>query len=246
MVLSFLRYILRYIVNIIFRTLASKKGKIIQDFDKILIISPHPDDEVLGCGGLITKFNRRNKEVFIIYLTKGENCNPKIKQEILINKRRILSLKALEEIHQPMNRVYFLDFVDGKINETDIETNKLRVLCQQIKPEAIFVPNIFESWDDHTNANLIIKSLTRGESIRIYEYCVWFWYSTPFKSIANIKWKNARFSILEKEIMERKHKAIDLYMEEKDPKGIPYSGTLPPVLLKSCNWKKEIYFENHE
>jgi len=244
--LSFLRYILRYIVNIIFRILASTKGKKIQDFDRVLIISPHPDDEVLGCGGLITKLNRRNKEVFIIYLTKGENCNPKIKQEILIEKRRILSKKALIEVNQPMNQVYYLDFLDGKIKETDTEVDKLRTLCNQINPDAIFVPHLLEGWNDHINANLIIKSLIKGESIKIFEYCVWFWYTTPFERIVDIKWKNARFSILEKDIMEKKHKAIDIYMKEKDQNGIPYSGDLPPVLLKSCNWKKEFYFENHE
>lgn len=36
------------------------------DFGKILIISPHPDDEVLGCGGIIAKYT---KDVHIHYVT---------------------------------------------------------------------------------------------------------------------------------------------------------------------------------
>ena len=34
---------------------------------KILIISPHPDDETLGCGGTLLKFGKENN---ILYCTQ--------------------------------------------------------------------------------------------------------------------------------------------------------------------------------
>ena len=36
------------------------------DFGKILIVSPHPDDEVLGCGGIMSKYA---KDVHVHYVT---------------------------------------------------------------------------------------------------------------------------------------------------------------------------------
>ena len=37
---------------------------------KILVIAPHPDDEVLGCGGIIKKYSQNGDEVFLAVLTK--------------------------------------------------------------------------------------------------------------------------------------------------------------------------------
>ena len=41
--------------------------------DRILILAPHPDDEVLGCGGIIQKAAKLNLPVRIVFLTYGDN-----------------------------------------------------------------------------------------------------------------------------------------------------------------------------
>ena len=38
---------------------------------RILVISPHPDDETLGCGGTIASHIRNNDKVFCISFTNG-------------------------------------------------------------------------------------------------------------------------------------------------------------------------------
>lgn len=37
-----------------------------------LIISPHPDDEIIGCGGTLIKHLRLGNEAAVVYLTNGE------------------------------------------------------------------------------------------------------------------------------------------------------------------------------
>lgn len=39
---------------------------------KILIVSPHIDDEVIGCGGLIAKVKKHGGKVYVIYLVNGD------------------------------------------------------------------------------------------------------------------------------------------------------------------------------
>ena len=38
---------------------------------KILIISAHPDDEILGCGGLIKKNIKKKNRIRILFLAEG-------------------------------------------------------------------------------------------------------------------------------------------------------------------------------
>ncbi len=41
-------------------------------YDELLIITPHPDDEVLGFAGLMLEFIRLNKPVHIVVVTVGD------------------------------------------------------------------------------------------------------------------------------------------------------------------------------
>jgi LmbE family N-acetylglucosaminyl deacetylase len=41
---------------------------------RILIIAAHPDDETLGCGGLISKYQQRDVEFKVLFLGEGSTC----------------------------------------------------------------------------------------------------------------------------------------------------------------------------
>lgn len=38
---------------------------------KVLVIAPHPDDEVLGVGGTIAKYTAQGHEVHVCVVTRG-------------------------------------------------------------------------------------------------------------------------------------------------------------------------------
>jgi LmbE family N-acetylglucosaminyl deacetylase len=41
--------------------------------DRVLVLAPHPDDEVLGCGGVIQQARARNLPVRVVFLTYGDH-----------------------------------------------------------------------------------------------------------------------------------------------------------------------------
>jgi LmbE family N-acetylglucosaminyl deacetylase len=45
----------------------------ITDHDRIIVVAPHPDDEVLGAGGLIQQACAAGAQVHVIYLTSGDH-----------------------------------------------------------------------------------------------------------------------------------------------------------------------------
>ena len=61
---------------------------------KILIIAAHPDDEVLGCGGMISKFSDEN-EIKVIFLTDGLSSRDANKKKIEQRKKQSLKVSKL-------------------------------------------------------------------------------------------------------------------------------------------------------
>lgn len=60
---------------------------------KILIIAPHPDDEVLGCGGTIAKYASRGDLISVCYVTKA--YSPDWSSEYLKERKLRLSNQTL-------------------------------------------------------------------------------------------------------------------------------------------------------
>ena len=41
--------------------------------ERILIVAAHPDDDVLGCGGMMAKY-ANSKEFSILFISEGDSC----------------------------------------------------------------------------------------------------------------------------------------------------------------------------
>lgn len=241
-IIESIRDIYRFSRNIFIRLFARFYGNNLEELDNVLIIAPHPDDEVLGCGGLISYLNQQKKNIDIIFLTKGENVESNIPQDIIKEERTKLAIRASKHANQPLSHVFFLDFTDGEVNINNPETEKLKNLIEQIKPKNIFVTNIFDSHKDHIQSNNIIREITVDKNIKIFEYCVWFWHSMSVKNFFSIKWKNVCFFKMGKELNKLKKELIKIYTDETDSEGEHYSGDLPCILITNCSRMKELYF----
>ena len=108
---------------------------------KILIIAAHPDDEILGCGGYLSKY--KNESIFkVIFLAEGSSCRFKKKdhdKSVVLNeiqKRKKQAIKALARFN--VNKVKFYDNKCGELNNvSQVFLNKI------IEKEILeFNPNI--------------------------------------------------------------------------------------------------------
>ena len=79
--------------------------------NKILILAPHPDDEVLGCGGTIKKYSNRGEEVYLCIVT--EAYTPDWSEEFLRERP-----KEIEEANKLLGikKTYFLGFPTAKLD----------------------------------------------------------------------------------------------------------------------------------
>ena len=129
---------------------------------RAVIVAPHPDDEVIGCGGLIQALVERGTPPHVIILTGGEGSHRgcyDISAEELITGRHNLTIKAAETMGLPLSHIHCLQYPDGGVAIEHPETERLAALLQELRPDAIFVPHHGEGWSDHLKAAEIVKAL---------------------------------------------------------------------------------------
>lgn len=232
---------IRYIKIFWIKHQTKRRSLLELNFRHPIIIAPHPDDEVLGCGGLIARFIDRGIFPHVIIMTRGEAshcgcCNTS--SEDIIKARRQLVFQASHILGLPETHIHCLNYADGGISpENTVETDRLRKILDELPYDAVFVPHWGEGWSDHLQTAEIAKSLIRKHA-ELYEYCVWMWYY----NVWGLDWNKAcQLSMTGKEHALKK-KAVDTYVLPKAPCGTPWSGNLPNLLIKSCLWNKELFF----
>lgn len=203
-----------------------------------LIIAPHPDDEVLGCGGLIRRMVHQGQEVHVAILTGGEKSLVEVEDDELKCARRRLALQAAKHLGLADDKVHFLDYPDGGVSSACSETSKLQASISNIRPSAIFIPHWGEGWNDHVVVRSIVQQLDCGDAA-LYEYCVWMWYY----NIWGLDWKNAYLLSMNDTEYKAKRNAMKIYLETLAPCGMPYSGVLPSILVWAHRWNNELYFK---
>lgn len=210
--------------------------------ENTVIIAPHPDDEVIGCAGLIQALVERGTPPDVIVMTGGEGAHRgccKLAESEIIVERRKLTMEVAKKLGLSESYIYFLDYSDEYIAQDCSETEKLKEILIRLSPKAIFVPHWGEGMPDHIRTADIVKSLMKENEISIYEYCVWMWYY----NVWNLDYGNAYIVKMNKAMHERKLRAIEQYMTPLAPCGKPWSGILPKPFLKAARWDSELYFK---
>ncbi len=112
----------------------------------ILVIAPHPDDEVLGCGGTIAKYASQGADVYVAIVTKG--CVPLFSDE-LVERGREECCKA--DSYLGVKETIFMDFPAVMLEEVPRhELNEAFIkLIQDIKPEIVYLPHRGDMQLDH-------------------------------------------------------------------------------------------------
>ncbi len=116
---------------------------------KILVIAPHADDEILGCGGTIAKFTKLGHQVFVIILTNASLGAPELFSNTEIKKIRNESLAANKIIGT--KKLYFEDLPGLILNQIPLYkiSNLIEKYIFNINPNLVFIPSNLDIHSDH-------------------------------------------------------------------------------------------------
>tara|TARA_B100001027_G_C16236493_1_gene317255 strand:- start:252 stop:926 length:675 start_codon:yes stop_codon:yes gene_type:complete len=141
---------------------------------KIFILAPHADDEILGCGGSISKFNKLGYHINVLILTNANLGAPEIYSSKEINLIRKESKIANDFIGT--KKLYFENLPALNLRNYPIYkiSNIISKYIKNIDPEIIFLPSTKDIHEDHKiifhAAKIAIRPNKRNNLKKILSY----------------------------------------------------------------------------
>lgn len=141
----------------------------------VLVIAPHPDDEVIGCGGAVRLRVDRGEQVSVAFLTSGELGLKQLSREKAWKIRetearkaaRILGLTELHFLRQP-------DWMLG--DHAKAASTVLKHVLDKAKPDVVYLPHPNDGHPDHQATLRILRialKLCRSLKPDLLAYEVW-------------------------------------------------------------------------
>jgi N-acetylglucosamine malate deacetylase 1 len=114
----------------------------------VLVVSAHPDDAELGCGGVVKDLTNRGKVVVMVDCTRGElgtRGTPEIRAAEAQSAGRILGVS---------DRVN-LDFPDGEVQDDTQSIHAMCAVIRRFQPRIMLIPPPIERHPDHSAVHRI-------------------------------------------------------------------------------------------
>ena len=142
---------------------------------KILVIAPHTDDDILGAGGTLMKAIENGSEVHTLYVTKG-----------IVDQTKFETVK--NETIAVCNKIglypHFIECHNGEIPlDDDTVSNKIISLIKTIQPQAIFISFFLDDHDDHRRVNHLLLMIFKNYKIPKIEIWAYQIYSSVIPNV---------------------------------------------------------------
>ena len=149
---------------------------------RIVIVAPHMDDEVLGCGNLMLRHTNKS-EIYCIYATAGNRSPAPLlpwqgrAPSDLASTRAAETANVLAKCGIPQSNATFLGLRDGKLHR---QAKLLRLLLQrairEINPAFVIVPFSLDLHRDHVAVHRALSSIQRSADAAptMLEYFIYY------------------------------------------------------------------------
>ncbi len=137
--------------------------------NRVLVISPHPDDGELGCGGTLARWIEEGKDIhYVVFSICEENVPEHMPRDILAKECH----SSMKLLGVSLEKLTILDYKVRKFPAFRQEIlDSLTKLKEQIKPEIVLVPSSSDTHQDHSTIYCeTLRAFKKEASIWGYEH----------------------------------------------------------------------------
>lgn len=132
---------------------------------KVLVLTPHPDDETIGCAGSLLCLGQKDVEITVVLFTQPEDQK--------ISKERLEEFDRASRFLGCIKSIQ-LGYPDGNLKDYyQSAKDNLERIIEDVKPDIIFTPYIFDYHYDHKCVSKMLSEVIKDENVLIAMYEVW-------------------------------------------------------------------------
>lgn len=213
---------------------------------RAVIIAPHPDDEVLGCGGIMQLLAAAGRPLQLISVTDGSASHPGSQRwtvERLSVVRPQESAEALRRLGLPMHSLKWLrgGFTDTQVAAQETELSEF-IGGYLHASDVVFTTWRQDGHSDHEAVGRASVEAARRVGATCHELPVWTWHwATP--EDASVPWDRARKIILSPTHIARKRHAAHAFASQLEgDRDVGLGPVLAPYVLDRLLQPFEVVF----
>ncbi len=146
---------------------------------RVLVLAPHPDDEVLGVGGAIIRHVNENHRVGVVVVSEGVSAqysNPE-----MLEVRRNACRDACKSLG--VEKVFFHDLPDARLQDVGLHrvVEVINSTMDEYNPKIVYAPDRSELHIDHRVVHEAALVVTRPYLRSFQGGAVYFYETSPLK-----------------------------------------------------------------
>lgn len=121
----------------------------------VIVIAPHPDDELLGAAGLLARAQANGARIAVIFVTDGGASDPAVSTEVQQTRRRREACNGLIAMLGSLPPVLFLDREDGQFDAREVdldEVSEIGIFLSRLPQARLLVTDPSDAHPDHKAA----------------------------------------------------------------------------------------------
>ncbi len=147
----------------------------------VVVLAPHPDDETLGCGGLLATRAAEGRRIVVVVMTDGRALLRRFgvtaaPSEMEVSRmRKAETTRAVGILTRGRGEVIFLDVENERLVAEQVEaTRQITTLLARLEPAELYIPSPFEGHPEHvaTHAIATAACAASGACREVFEFIV--------------------------------------------------------------------------
>ena len=221
---------------------------------RLVVVAPHPDDEVLSCGGLLAMRAACGLQSLVIAVTDGEASHDGIGRDLGLGnssadrrnplgmQRQMESSAGLQMLGlRPSTDVHRLGIADGQAMRCEQAITEL--LLKVIKPSDVLVTTWqFDGHPDHEAAGRAASRAASAAGCRLVQAPVWMWHWAE-PNDARVPWHKLSALALPGTAVQAKQRALQCHRSQLEARSGQHGPVLMPSIVQRASRAQEYFFE---